>query len=218
MWRPTTVIEDYFSLCEAESHYSADFDINDYESTDIEIVLETLFDDQRLHLTEKTLRPIAMGQPFMLAGTSGSLQYLQNYGFKTFADCWDESYDMMTDSLDRMNKIVDIMKNITCMTTAHREKILEKAKSIAEYNKKHFFSKEFQDQITKELHNNLATALTKLESTNTAQGWIEQNKKLFRNSKLESAFYTPGNLKKEWMDQIDSIANQYYIRSLKHNT
>lgn len=64
-WRPHNVIEKHFPLCTAESHYSADFDISDYESTEIEVVLETLFDDLRLHLTEKTLRPIAMGQPFI---------------------------------------------------------------------------------------------------------------------------------------------------------
>ena len=66
-WRPQHCLENYFEPNQSPSHYSADFDIEDYESTDIEVVLETLFDDARLHLTEKTLRPIACGQPFILA-------------------------------------------------------------------------------------------------------------------------------------------------------
>jgi hypothetical protein len=161
-WRPHNVIEKYFPLCEAESHYSADFDIKDYESTEIEIVLETLFDDLRLHLTEKTLRPIAMGQPFILAGTYGSLKYLRDYGFKTFSDCWDESYDMMSDSLERMNKIIEVMGDIVSMHPDQRDRMLEQAREIAVYNKKHFFSKEFQNQIINELKTNLKIAYAQL--------------------------------------------------------
>lgn len=161
-WRPHNVIEKHFPLCEAESHYSADFDIKDYESTEIEIVLETLFDDLRLHLTEKTLRPIAMGQPFMLAGTYGSLKYLRDYGFKTFGDCWDESYDMMSDSLERMNKIIEVMSNIVSMPANKRDEMLVQAREIAIYNKKHFFSHEFQTQVVAELKNNLKIAYDQL--------------------------------------------------------
>ena len=78
IWRPHTVLENFFPMSTAPSHYSADFDIKDYEATDIEVVLETLFDDERLHLTEKSLRPIACGQPFILAGTHSSLEYLRS--------------------------------------------------------------------------------------------------------------------------------------------
>jgi hypothetical protein len=161
-WRPHNVLENYFPLCYADSHYSADFDQTDYESTDIEVVLETLFDDLRLHLTEKTLRPIAMGQPFILAATYGSLKYLREYGFKTFSDCWDESYDLMSDSIERMNKITEVMSNISCMLPAERDAMLERAKEIAVYNKQHFFSNTFQQTINNELKHNLKTAYTQL--------------------------------------------------------
>jgi hypothetical protein len=161
-WRPHNVLEHYFPMCNAESHYSADFDITDYESTDIEVVLETLFDDLRLHLTEKTLRPIAMGQPFILAATYGSLAYLRSYGFKTFSDCWDESYDMMSDSIERMNKITDVMSNITSMPPSKRDAMVKQAREIAVYNKQHFFSAAFQNQIVIELKNNLKIAYAQL--------------------------------------------------------
>ena len=161
-WRPHNVIEKHFPFCLAESHSSADFDIKDYESTEIEIVLETLFDDLRLHLTEKTLRPIAMGQPFMLASTYGSLKYLRDYGFKTFSNCWDESYDMMSDSLERMNKIIEVMNDIVSMPPNKRDRMLEQAREIAVYNKQHFFSAAFQDQVINELKNNLTIAYAQL--------------------------------------------------------
>ena len=57
-WQPLHRLENYFDLNNTPSTSSADFTIEDYENTDIEVVLETLFDDDRLHLTEKSLRPM----------------------------------------------------------------------------------------------------------------------------------------------------------------
>lgn len=221
-WRPHNVIEQYFSLCEAESHYSADFNLEDYESTNIEVVLETLFDDLRLHLTEKTLRPIAMGQPFILAGTYGSLKYLRDYGFKTFSDCWDESYDMMTDSFDRMNKITDVMSNIASMPPIKQEEMLKRANKIADYNKKHFFSANFQDQITKELTSNLKIAFTELEETNTSKRYLDWRKLFSTKPLLKKHLVTNDKLivtddrTRQDIAQVVKQARQYYIRSLKH--
>jgi len=218
-WRPSNVIEEYFPLCTADSHSSADFDLPDYESTDIEVVLETLFDDLRLHLTEKTLRPISMGQPFILAGTYGSLKYLRDYGFKTFSDCWDESYDMMSDSIERMNKIIEVMKDIVSMHPDKREKMLVQARAIAEYNKQHFFSEEFEKNVNLELTQNLTQAFIDIEKNNTGVLWLEQNEKIFRNKDLESILLEPSvYLTTELLDRVDNIANQYYLRSLKHTT
>ena len=103
-----------------------------------------------------------MGQPFMLAATYGSLKYLRDYGFKTFSDCWDESYDMMSDSIERMNKIIEVMGDIVSLPQIKKEKILKQAREIAVYNQQHFFSKEFQDQVITELKNNLKTAYSQL--------------------------------------------------------
>lgn len=213
-WRPRNVIEKYFPLCKAESHYSADFDQEDYESTEIEVVLETLFDDLRLHLTEKTLRPIAMGQPFILAGTYGSLKYLHEYGFKTFADCWDESYDMMTDSVERMNKITDIMSNIISMSKDKREQMLVKARAIAEYNKQHFFSDKFQKLIQTELSTNLDIALKELELTNTSRRYFEWRKSIPKTDAVRSFLLDyRKKLSRSEVAKIIATARQYAIRS-----
>jgi hypothetical protein len=223
-WRPRNVIEKHFPLCEAESHYSADFDITDYENTDIEVVLETLFDDLRLHLTEKTLRPIAMGQPFILAGTYGSLKYLHSYGFKTFSDCWDESYDMMSDSIERMNKIIEVMSDIVSMSYNKREEMLVKAQAIADYNKKRFFSEEFQKLVETELVNNLNQAFTELETTNTSSIWLNRRKELAQVSEIKNMLtgQIPGLFKGQSVNRCEiasvvSKARQYYLRTLSQD-
>jgi hypothetical protein len=173
-WRPQTVLEDYFPTNETPSHYSADFDATDYSATDIEIVLETLFDDTRLHLTEKSLRPVAMGQPFILASTAGSLEYLHSYGFKTFGSIWDESYDNVKDSEQRLCAITDLMAQIAEWDYPVREKKLAEAQAIADYNQQHFFSEEFFNLVVNELTANLTTALVDVEFTKDYQTWVDR--------------------------------------------
>ena len=146
---------------------SADYNYKDFVSTQISVVLETVFDDSRIHLTEKTLRPIACGHPFILAAGPGSLEYIKSYGFQTFAPWIDESYDSETDSLKRMEKIIQAMKSIQNLQGQELENFLQGIKQIAKFNKKHFFSQEFFNLVKCELKNNLQTAY---EQVNHSQG------------------------------------------------
>ena len=137
---------------------SAYYDYEDYLYSQISVVLETVFDDSRIHLTEKILRPIACGHPFILAAGPGSLQYLRHYGFKTFAPWIDESYDLETDSMKRLEKIIQSMTAIQNLSGSALEEFAQGIQQIAQYNKKHFFSDEFFDQVKNELQTNLISA------------------------------------------------------------
>lgn len=162
VWKPQTRLEDYFlnnSIC---SFYSAVFDLNDYASTDLEVVLETLFDDDRLHLTEKSLRPIACGHPFILVATHGSLEYLRSYGFQTYSEIWSENYDQIQDPQERMQEILTVMKEIAGWDEATKKIKLEQAQQIAEFNRQHFFSNNFFRLIISELETNLDRAFDQL--------------------------------------------------------
>jgi hypothetical protein len=172
-WKPTCVLEDYFPESVADSNYSADFDLNDYNATDIEIVLETLFDDDRIHLTEKSLRPIAVGQPFILAATHGSLEYLRNYGFKTFNEVWNENYDSIVAPDDRLRAIVDLMRDIANWDPTTKDNKMQQAQAIANFNRQYFFSEEFFNLIKKELTDNLTTAFDNIKTNNTYQRWLD---------------------------------------------
>ena len=173
-WQPLHHLEQYFQNNLSSSANSADFTVEDYCATDIEVVLETLFDDERLHLTEKSLRPIACGQPFILAATHGSLQYLRNYGFRTFNDIIDESYDLIEDPEKRLQAVVLTMKQITAWTKEERQYKMRLLQEIAEYNKQHFFSVNFFNQILNELKENLTTAFTLFDSIKSSNQWINQ--------------------------------------------
>lgn len=187
-WRPERDLEGHFESNHSPSSNSADFAIQDYELSDIEIVLETLFDDHRLHLTEKILRPIACAQPFILLATAGSLQYLRQYGFKTYNSVWDESYDTIQDPKQRMLAITQLMNQIVAWDPHTKQEKLNQARCIADFNKQHFFSSEFFDLISGELKSNLGHALKILVNSNTSRIWLEQRKKICQHQELKEIF------------------------------
>ena len=215
VWRPQLVLENYFPTSSADSGYSADFDIEDYESTDIEVVLETLFDDSRLHLTEKSLRPISCAQPFILAGTHGSLEYLRSYGFKTFNDVWDESYDLVEDPAERLIQIGELMKQISCWGPVRERKLIE-AQGIAEYNKQHFFSKEFLNQIINELKSNLGSAFNELSQCNNYVDWVNMWKPILLDNKSIKFLTSNQNTTGPTQGQVDFVL-ELVQNKLKNN-
>jgi hypothetical protein len=172
VWEPEKSIENYFPTNTNCSTSSAKFDIDDYQATDIEVVLETLFDDTRWHLTEKSLRPMVMAQPFILISTAGSLEYLRSYGFKTFDTVWSESYDRITDPALRLELIVGIMKTIASWDPETRRQKMQQAQAIADFNKQYFFSQEFFDQVRNELNQNLSLAFAELQRKQSGHEWF----------------------------------------------
>jgi hypothetical protein len=160
-------LEDFFENNLTPSSASADYAGEDYQTCGIEIVLETLFDDTRWHLTEKILRPIACGQPFILVSTPGSLAYLQSYGFQTFENIIDEDYDNIQDPAQRLVAIVDLMKSIATMPGAQKEIMYKKMQEVCEHNHKRFFSKEFQQQVILEYQQNLNQGITEMNNYTT---------------------------------------------------
>jgi hypothetical protein len=118
-------------------------------------VSETVYSGRRLHLTEKTFKPIALGMPFVISGTAGSLEYLRSYGFKTFNSVWDESYDQETDDILRAEKLAKLLKSIDQLSEKSKQDLFEKTWPIIEHNWNHFYRGGFADILWIELTNML---------------------------------------------------------------
>jgi hypothetical protein len=205
VWKPASLLEDYFPPNTATSHYSADFDIADYNATDIEVVLETLFDDERLHLTEKSLRPIACGQPFILAATHGSLEYLRGYGFRTFDEVWNEDYDQIVDPQSRLCAVVEVMKQISQWDDVTRQQKMTQAQSIADHNRRHFFSEDFFKTVVSELQDNILQAVDTLKKTNTFTRWPNYWQQLLDHPDPELT---------EYLDNPNNVPNRVLLQHL----
>ena len=116
------------------------------------LVTETVATGRRHHLTEKTFKPIAMGMPFVIVGTQGSLKYLRSYGFRTFSDLWDESYDDEPDDHKRIEKIARVLKQLA---GSNLQDIFESAHEIIEHNWNHFYNGGFEQILWQELQDML---------------------------------------------------------------
>ena len=114
------------------------------------LVTETVATGRRHHLTEKTFKPIALGMPFVIVGTQGSLKYLRSYGFRTFGNLWDESYDDEPDDSKRIEKIAQVLKMLDGLEE-HRQDIFDSAQEIIQHNWNHFYHGGFEAILWQEL-------------------------------------------------------------------
>lgn len=132
--------------------------INDIASVDSfwNVVTETVFYYDKLHLTEKIFKPIVSKQPFMLLAAPGNLEYLRSYGFKTFGSVIDESYDTETDPDLRIQKVVAQLKWYCNLSPQEKTRVQQELEPIIEHNFNHFYG-EFKHIITTELLTNCQT-------------------------------------------------------------
>lgn len=115
-----------------------------YKVCNYEIVVETVSDsnNDKLFITEKTIRPLAHGVPFILYAAPHTLHTLHSYGFKTYSDLWDESYDSIQDNDQRFNCITNLINKLTPdFFEQHRPQLNE----IGQHNSKRFLEIASQD-------------------------------------------------------------------------
>lgn len=164
------------------SSASADYSYEDYKKSALDVVLETVFDDTKLHLTEKTLRPIACGKPFIIVSTPGCLGYLRDYGFETFGEYIDEGYDNILDPLDRLQAIINVMKHVSDLPTNQKKALYQQLHLIADRNRQWFWSDDFANKIINEFKQNYQQSYVVCKSSQKGQKWLSQRKQLAKIS------------------------------------
>lgn len=143
-------------IADMHGRVSANFahgDISLRQQAFVCLVNETVFFEPKLHLTEKIFQPIVCSRPFILAAAPGNLAYLRSYGFQTFSDFFDESYDDIQDPDQRMDRIADIVLDISSRPLGELQEMLDHMRPILDHNKRHFFTR-FQEIIVDELVDN----------------------------------------------------------------
>ena len=121
----------------------------------IYVPTETVYFGRRTHITEKTFKAIALGMPFVLVAAAGSLEYLRSYGFQTFHDILDESYDEEIDDFRRLERVTDLLAGIEACSHREREQIWRHALPRVEHNWNHFYRGGFESRLWPELVNML---------------------------------------------------------------
>lgn len=203
--------------CRVASSASADYDIDDVRETACQIVLETRFDGDCLHLTEKTFRPIATAQPFVLMAAPGALALLRRYGFETYQGLVDERYDLITNSQDRMQAILQEMRRLARMDRTQWQQWCATAEQIARRNQARFFSDDFEHMIWDECVGNLKQALDRIESTR-GQRWLLQRRLMRQNNVTNWYAYQHRANEHAKANQLRALRQGRYIPSQSSST
>lgn len=127
------------------------------------VVTETFFYETEVFLTEKIIKPIITGSPFILVGPAHGLAVLKEFGFKTFSGIIDESYDAIINPKKRMKRLVQIIENFCKKSDSELNDFLQKAKPICEYNFQHYKNNMLSivskngvaDSVLKTVYNNI---------------------------------------------------------------
>ena len=116
---------------------------------------ETVYFGRRLHITEKTFKAIALEMPFVLVAPAGSLEYMRSYGFKTFSDVFDESYDEETNDVLRIEKVTRLLKDLDSLSVRERQEVHRACLSAVEHNYEHFYGTGLEKVLWQELQDML---------------------------------------------------------------
>jgi len=129
--------DSYKSISTSEQLSISDsIPINLYNTSYFNLVVETNFGySDEFHLTEKTLKPIIAGMPFVLVAGPGYCAKLRDLGFKTFNTLWSEEYDSIVDTRERINAILELINSLKSFDW---QKYQSELISITNHNKLNF--------------------------------------------------------------------------------
>ena len=89
--------------------------------------------------------------PFVLVAPAGSLEYLREYGFKTFDGILDESYDQETNDTIRVERVIKLLKDIDQLSVRERQQLHRHMLPMVEHNYHHFYNGDFCKLLWNEL-------------------------------------------------------------------
>ena len=116
-----------------------------FTDTYFSLVTETTWEhfdwgiDNVIRLTEKIYKAVAL-HPFIVMGNKNTLKYLRSIGFETFPEMFDESYDEITDPIDRTVFIMKEVERLCNMDIEELHKIYVSVLPKIKHNQEVFMS------------------------------------------------------------------------------
>lgn len=105
-----------------------------YRDSYFSLVTETVFTYPYSFRTEKIWKPIAIGHPFIVAANRGYYRDLHGLGFKTFAHVIDESFDLIDNNQDRIERIAQLVEDLCQQDLAS---FMRECYNVCKYNQQH---------------------------------------------------------------------------------
>jgi hypothetical protein len=105
-----------------------------YIDTYFSLVTETVCDYPYSLRSEKIYKPLAIGHPFVAVANCGFYRDLRNTGFQTYHTLIDESFDLIDNNQDRLDRIACVVKDLCARDL---DEFLVAAQAISKYNQQH---------------------------------------------------------------------------------
>ena len=119
-----------------------------YQNSFMSVLTESSAVGPGCYISEVIFKAIVFMHPFMIIGQPRTLEVLREWGFDTFDEVFDNSYDLEDDMFKRIEMVLQQMEIINQLSPEElKEKTLE-LKDRLVYNKNRYFSTEFKE-ITK---------------------------------------------------------------------
>jgi hypothetical protein len=84
-----------------------------YNDSYVQLINESYISNQYSFISEKTFKSILCGSPFLILGCKNSINHLQDIGFITFSDWWDETYDNLNNFENRIRGVLQILDRLS---------------------------------------------------------------------------------------------------------
>jgi hypothetical protein len=101
------------------------------------VITETVAEYPYPYFSEKTWRAMFTGRPFMMVNAQHSLKKLQEFGFLTFSDWWDESYDEKALAADRIESMVATLKSLANLSKKELRELNQDMLPVIQHNQNH---------------------------------------------------------------------------------
>jgi hypothetical protein len=120
-----------------------------YELGSVHLILETDYKPTRLRYTEKTIKAIYAGVPFIILASPGVLELLKSHGFLTFHPHINETYDAIDSYAARSTAIADEIDRLLALSNKEFVETLVRLSVVAKHNQQWIIG-HFQEKATQQ--------------------------------------------------------------------
>jgi hypothetical protein len=120
-----------------------------YELGYVHLILETDYKPTRLRYTEKTIKTIYAGVPFIILASPGVLELLKSHGFLTFHPYINETYDAIESYAARSTAIADEIDRLLALSNEEFVETLDRLSVVARHNQQ-WLGGHFQEKAAKQ--------------------------------------------------------------------
>jgi len=130
------------------------------------IVTESNFSDGNYsRFTEKTIKPLLVGRPFIIVGSPHTLSNLRDLGFATFREVVNEDYDSISDPAERLQAVFNEISRLNESSIQNDPNAIALIHNACRFNQNHIASGDLQKRILERHNNTLSESLNRLRRT-----------------------------------------------------